>query len=118
MYSATKVQINLESPSRFCKKKQKLNEKQTLLNKKTFPHHAKRQLSSTRLAENIAIYDDYSMVGSTNLVLQSYSCSVKITFKEDHFSRRGGGSNKEIELLLLLGLDVLNMGHSLIHIFL
>ena len=34
MYSPTKVRINLESPSHFRKKKRKLNEKQTILNKK------------------------------------------------------------------------------------
>ena len=34
MYSPTKVRINIESPSHFRKKKQKLNEKQTILNKK------------------------------------------------------------------------------------
>lgn len=38
MYSPTKIRINIESPSHFRKKKQKLNEKQTLLNKKSIPH--------------------------------------------------------------------------------
>ena len=37
MYSPTKIRINIESPSHFRKKKQKLNEKQTLLNKKASP---------------------------------------------------------------------------------
>ena len=38
MYSPTKIRINIESPSHFRKKKQKMNEKQTLLNKKASPH--------------------------------------------------------------------------------
>ena len=38
--------------------------------------------------------------------------------KEDHFSRRGRSPNKEIKLLLLLSLDILNMGHTLVHILL
>lgn len=37
MYSPTKIRINIESPSHFRKKKRKLNEKQTLLNKKASP---------------------------------------------------------------------------------
>ena len=37
MYLAAKIRINIESPSHFRKKKQKLNEKQTLLNKKASP---------------------------------------------------------------------------------
>ena len=37
MYSPTKIRINIESPSHFRKKKQKMNEKQTLLNQKASP---------------------------------------------------------------------------------
>ena len=43
---------------------------------------------------------------------------IKVTFKENHLGRRSGGLDKEIELLLLLGLDILNMGHTLVHILL
>ena len=52
------------------------------------------------------------------MIIRSNSCSIEITFEEDHLSRRGRSSNKEVELLLLLGLNVLNMGHTLVHILL
>ncbi len=43
---------------------------------------------------------------------------IKVTFKENHLSRRSGSLNEEVELLLLFGLDILNMGHTLVHILL
>jgi len=52
------------------------------------------------------------------MIIRSNSCSIEITFEEDHLCWRSGGSNKEVELLLLLGLNVLNMGHTLVHILL
>ena len=64
------------------------------------------------------IYDDYSMIGRTNQVLQSNSYCVEIAFEEDHLCRRGRSPNKEIKLLLLLSLGILNMGHTLVHILL
>ena len=52
------------------------------------------------------------------MIIGNNSCCVEITFEEDHLGRRGGSPNKEIELLLLLNLNVLNMGHTLVHILL
>ena len=52
------------------------------------------------------------------MIIRSNSCCIEITFEEDHLSRRGRSPNKEIKLLLLLGLNVLNMGHTLVHILL
>ena len=58
------------------------------------------------------------MICRTNKVLQSNSCCIEITIEEDHFSRRGRSPNKKIKLLLLLSLNILNMGHTLVHILL
>ena len=60
---------------------------------------------------DISVNDDNSMIGRTNKVLQRSTCGIKVTFKENHLGWRSGGLDEEVELLLLLGLDVLYSLH-------
>ena len=50
------------------------------------------------------------------MIIGNNSYCVEITFEEDHFCWRDRGPNKEVELLLLLSLDILNMGHTLVQL--
>ena len=61
---------------------------------------------------DVGIDDDDTSGGGAHEVLQGYTGRVEITLEEHHLGRRRGGSDEEVELLLLLGLRVLDACHA------
>ena len=59
-----------------------------------------------------------SMFGRLHQTFQSCTCCIEVTLKEHHLCWRSGGTNKEIQLILLFCLNILNFRHTFVHILL
>ena len=68
-----------------------------------------------RQSRHITIYHYDPMDCCPDKVLKHNSRRVEISLKEHHLGRRCGCTDKEVKLLLLLGLSIFDMRHTFVH---